>query len=318
MKTTLDEIEKLVEESEKNPWAFYVGKSLKDLLRDCHPDRWTHDREKATDLFKRFGVSHKQSLTPQRTIQSPKRLYSIVRELAMGDLRIIHELTNGWLLKEPRASGKAVNNLVAKESEILQQLTELAAGTQYAYYFPHLMETFTHEEKRINVTFYDRRLVTAAQIKSKYPQGISGRHIGWMFKRLLTGLGYVHNKGWIHGAVTPEHVMFSPENHAGVLAGWIHAEKPGNKIKTIPSSRKDYYPEDAKKGLTSGVDIYMAGKVMMYLANPEEVPKRIWNFLKATQLSASMRPQDAWELEDEFSQVLSEVYGAPKFVELSI
>lgn len=318
MLTNLNQLRLLLKQANQNPWKFFSEHSLKEMQFASHPDKWIGDSVAASEIFTGFGVAHAKSLKPQRTVTSSTREYRIVEELAVGDLRIVHRLSNDWILKEPRTKGKAVNNLVAKEAEILRQLNELAGKTKYAYYFPQIVETFLVDDQRINVTFYDQRLISAEAIKRAYPQGLSGRHIGWMFKRLLTGLGYIHNKGWIHGAITPEHVMFCPENHAGVMVGWIHAEKPKSQIKTVPAHRKDWYPEDAKKYLTSGVDIYMAGKLMTYLMNPEEVPRQIGAFLKATQLPAAMRPQDAWELCDDFTKLLTEVYGVPKFVDLVI
>jgi len=70
------------------------------------------------------------------------------------------------------------------------------------------------------------------------------------------------------------------------------------------------------------VDIYLAAKSLVYLSGgnplcntiPERIPADIRRFVRGCLLeSPDMRPQDAWELHDEFSRLLEEVYGPPRY-----
>lgn len=306
----------MLEQAKADPWGFFKVNDLRDFQSNCHPDRWPDNRAQAEKLFLGFQTEHDRASVPQRVLKSPKAEYKLIREYATGDLRTVHLAQDGILVKIPRVTNKQANNLIAKEAEILSVLSDISLGTSYARYLPKLVESFVDDGKRINVTDHRDRLVSMHEIRKQYPDGIDGRHIGWMMKRLLTVAGYAHNKGYVHGAITPEHAMFCSENHGGVLCGWIHTEKIGDKIKTVPATRKDWYPTDAKICLTPAVDIYMIGRLMLYGMNPGECPQRLRSFIQATQLPVSMRPKDAWELCDDLTDILRLVYGVPKFVVL--
>ena len=42
---------------------------------------------------------------------------------------------------------------------------------------------------------------------------------------MLDVLGFIHNHGWCHGDVRPEHALVHPEDHAVRLIGWGFARK---------------------------------------------------------------------------------------------
>ena len=52
---------------------------------------------------------------------------------------------------------------------------------------------------------------------------------------------------------------------------------------------------------------------------PEAVPLPMRRFIQTCLLeSASMRPDDAWALMEDFDELLSALYGPPKFHELTL
>lgn len=297
----------LLREAEKDPWVFFAKHKLRDLLIKCHPDKNPGD-EIATILFTGFSAAFE--LTKKDPLVFGK--YRVTRHLCDGDLRSIY-VSGENIVKVPLVDSKSANKLAKKEADLLTLFAEQAKGKSYSHYFPTLVDSFLHEKKQVNVTSHREVLYSVANLLNKFPKGIDGRHVGWMAKRMLSILGFVHYCGYTHGAMTPEHIMFAPANHAGVLTGWIHAEKHGDKIKTIPAHRRSLYPDFAKNGLTPKVDTSMMGKSLTLLAG--DLPKRLKNFLKAVSMGL---PDGAWDLEDNLNDVLKDVYGAPKFVELSV
>jgi hypothetical protein len=52
---------------------------------------------------------------------------------------------------------------------------------------------------------------------------------------------------------------------------------------------------------------------------PDAVPAPMRRFLETCLLEgAKMRPRDAWELLDEFDELLRQLYGPPKFHDLTM
>jgi len=147
----------------------------------------------------------------------------------------------------------------------------------------------------------------------------------------VTGLGFAHQAGYVHGAVLPCHVRFNIKNHGGQLTSWGHAVKIGESVTTVSKKYKEWYPSEVlkKQAATPATDIYMLAKTILYLAgvnpnapfklNEKLVPLKEQRYLQSCLLeSPKMRPSDAWKLLDEFTEMLKQVYGKPKFVELTL
>ena len=258
-------------------------------------------------------------------IVSPRRTYDLIEQIATGDLCDVYraradELES--LLKITRVPGG--EQLLAKEFSILTELHEHSIGQIYHNYFPKPVESFSQNGQYINAYAWRDGFYTAEQIFDRHHRGLDARHLGWMFNRLLEALGYVHQQGFIHGAVLPPHVLFHAESHGLLLAGWIHAERANASLKLAPERYRNWYPPECqrKHPATPSVDIYLAAKTLIYLAGgdpvrsifPEHVPPKLQRFVKGCLLeSPSMRPQDAWELRQEFGQVLEGLFGPPAF-----
>ncbi len=60
-------------------------------------------------------------------------------------------------------------------------------------------------------------------IRQHYPMGVDERHIIWMWRRVLEVLGYLHDIGWTHGRITPDHLLVHPRDHGILLIGWAKA-----------------------------------------------------------------------------------------------
>ena len=66
-------------------------------------------------------------------------------------------------------------------------------------------------------------LYSLEEVRAAYPAGIDARDMAWMWRRLLTVLGFVHEQRLVHGCVTPDHVLIEPREHKLVLIGWCGA-----------------------------------------------------------------------------------------------
>ena len=53
--------------------------------------------------------------------------------------------------------------------------------------------------------------------------GIDARHVVWMGARCLDLLGFIHASGWTHDALSLDHSLVQPQDHAMMLVGWSHA-----------------------------------------------------------------------------------------------
>jgi serine/threonine protein kinase len=191
------------------------------------------------------------------------------------------------------------------------------------------VESFSNDSRQINAFKWREGLCSGEQVRDRHHRGLDGRHLGWMFNRMLEALGFVHRQGFVHGAVLPPHVLFHAESHGMLLIGWIHAEKANTALKIAPERFRDWYPPECRKKhpATPSVDIYLAAKTVIYLAGgdpvlnrfPDHVPPAIERFVKSCLLeSPSMRCQDAWEVRHDFGQVLEGLYGPPAFHPLEL
>jgi hypothetical protein len=169
---------------------------------------------------------------------------------------------------------------------------------------------------------------TLEQVHEQHP-ALDGRHLAWIFKRLLTVLGLCHRQGIVHGAVLPCHALVHAAGHGLMLVGWggsVWARRP---IGDVPPRYRDWYPAEVLRRQPAGpaTDLFLAARCVVYLAGgdpltnrmPETVPAPLRRFVGTCLLeSAAMRPNDAWALLDDFDGVLRAVYGPPKFHDLTL
>lgn len=303
---------KILSDAKRDPYEFF-GSDVDAVYRKhaaaLHPDR---GGDKA--LFQLLGELRSAIDTPAEVVNG----YSLRSAIARGDLCDVHYAVKdgaSYVLKRPYVEVPAALNIMAKERECLEQIHEKAGCDTYHHYFPKPHDSFVTGKKRINA-FPWREVHSASDIMRRHGS-LDGRHVAWMFKRVLTCLGFAHNSGWCHNAVTPDHLLFSVGDHGLVLCDWIHATKPGSTITIVPSKYKDWYPTDSKQS-SPGIDIYMAAKCMLMIGG-DGLHQLIKQFMNGCLLpSASMRPNDAWDVHDQFVDLLDQLYGPPRFVPLEM
>jgi hypothetical protein len=271
--------------------------------------------------------------------QDVRHRYTPQRLLACGDAADIHlatapgESSTGaetlYLLKVAR--GSEGNAHLDIERKSLRTLLGVAGNTTYGNYLPALVDSFPTTDQcpqRINVFRWKAGFHTLVQVHEQHP-ALDGRHLAWIFKRLLTVLGFSHHQNIIHGAVLPCHVMIHAPGHGLQLVGWGRSALVGQRIGTVPARYRVWYPAEAQhhRPARPATDLFLAARCLVYLAGgdpvtnrmPEAVPPPMRRFLKTCLLeSASMRPHDAWALLEDFDELLHRLYGPPRFHELTL
>ena len=191
-------------------------------------------------------------------------------------------------------------------------------GTDENKYAPRLIETFDvvsgGTRRRANVLSWTSPCITLERVKEVRGQ-IDFRDVAWMLNRVLEGLGLAHRAGYVHGAVLPPHVAINPGNHAGRLLDWCYSARIGQPLKAYPLAWKAFYPPEVFKKTPAepSVDIYMAAGLAKWLARSDS-PYPFFAFLAGCMLpSASRRPSDAWDVHEEFNELLAGLVGPRKF-----
>ena len=337
---TLDEVQKIVDKLD-DPRNLLgkdvdtVHANLRKLLFITHPDRNPGDL-RAVMFTQLLQTLAEEAVKPYVTITTKKRTYKLLGRKAIGDISNVYLGESGkkrYIIKESR--GKQGNRLLETEHKNLAILLKEAGDLTYHKYLPLIVETHLEtgkEAKRFNISVYKPDYLTLEEVHSRQPQ-LEGRHLAWIFKRLLTAIGFCHRYGIVHGAVLPSHVMIDPVNHGLQLIGFGQSLKAGSVQKIGSAKYLNYYPAETrtKGAVGSYTDIFQAACNILFLAgvnpiiplqeglNDAKIPGKFKALLRACLITNPVgRPNDAWELYDELVKVLEKVYGKPKFCVLEV
>lgn len=265
-----------------------------------------------------------------KSVKSPLRSYGNIKPFATGDLCDVSRARSdgrSFVLKVARVAG--CDALLDKEKLVLRHLHRESEDNLYGEYFPWPEETFRFRGRQCSAFDLADGYVPATEVACRYPHGLDGRHIAWMFNRTLEALGFAHQCGWIHGAVLPPHLLFHPDTHGLRLIDWKHAEQLDRPLRIVPRGYQAWYPPECHyhEPATPATDIYLAAQSMLWLAGgdpltgrmPEHLPPEVRSVLaECLEDSPRRRPQDAWELHARFRALLEALYGPPQFCHLTL
>jgi serine/threonine protein kinase len=195
-------------------------------------------------------------------------------------------------------------------------------------YAPEIIETFPMGKpaRRAIVYPFEQNLFSLAQIVQAYPYGIDTRDMAWMWRRLLAAIGFFSMNSVVHGHIVPENILYNIKTHGLVMTGW---RKPKTPVVTsfsevLAPEVDPSFPAGAKQDAVVQTDIYMAACCMGFALNgtkgpnPKNIststPAEVRNFLRSCMIyKPTARPSNAWDLHEEFGEVLQKLYGPPKF-----
>lgn len=307
-----------------------------ELAAIVHPDHNPGHVAEATEAFRRlqdlYVVAQRWMPHDRRviTITSKQQRYNATETSFGGDLcdLFVADATGGQVvLKVVRRASN--NDLLQAEARVLRRIERELGGEPARAHFPRLVEHFllrdeTGSQRQVNVLQAETGYLTLAEVLRAYPGGIDAADAAWMFNRMLAVLGITHSLGLVHGALVPSHVLVRPADHNGMLVDWCYSVPNGEPMKAVsPPYSTDYPPEAlAKQPVSPATDVYMAARCMVRLLGgdgdpatlPVRVPRPIQALLRSCLLpSPWRRADDAWQLFDDFQEILRDLYGPPSF-----
>jgi hypothetical protein len=317
-----------------------LKRRYRELAAAAHPDQNPHRAAEAHEAFQQLQSWHAAAqrqlacgaygAAPSLDVAGRRHRYTSYVAPVRGDLCDLFRAEAGGapvllkLARQPRN-----NDLVDAEAGALRQIDRELAGQAVRAHFPTLVEQFAVRDqagalRHTNVLREERDFVSLEAVLQAYPRGIHPADAAWMFNRVLAALGTAHGLGLVHGAVTPAHVLIRVSDHNGMLVDWCYSVAAGAAIKAIcPRYADDAAPEiRARLPATPATDLYMAARCMARLLGgsgssaelPASVPKPIRALLQACLLpSPQRRAGDAWQVYDDFREILQRLYGPPRF-----
>ncbi len=237
------------------------------------------------------------------------------------------------------AAEEECNGFIQREAHVLAKLGANAPTadpfhSHFRRYLPAMLGAFSTargdaKESLCGILLEDlAEFRTLEEVREAYPEGVEFQTAVWMFNRLLEGLGYAHRQGIIHGGLIPPNVLIRAEDHAAKLIGWnaavVDPQRTGDYVRLMNNDFIGFYPPEIleKELPTPAADIFMAAKCLVYVLGgetdtdkmPDSVPDYLQNFLKSCLiLNPYQRPQDAWQVRDEFYRFMQDNYGPPRF-----
>ena len=328
-------------ESAKTPADLFVDResarsTYRRLARIVHPDA-NGGESRAVDAFAKLSMFWDQyngKITSPRVAAGPANAYqglifeSKRHTYFVGDLAKRTDFANIYpaeyiedthqryaALKIPRSPKN--NDLIENEVRALKTLKE-SVPERYQMFYPSTLDTFMHRDKtngkqrRVIVTTALPGFVSLREVLDAYPQGINGRHIAWITRRLFPALDQAHDAGITHGAVFPENVMIHPTDHSVVLINWAYSQPKDAQLKAaVPKYRDEgWYGLSLNKKLDHRLDIKLAARTMEAMLG-EQSAKPFRAFFNGCKVAST---PTAGELFLEFEELLTRVYGERKYV----
>ncbi len=224
---------------------------------------------------------------------------------------------NGRILGETEiklANTPSDNSFIANEVRILDILHE--RDVPQWKHLPLVLDRFQAGDragcvfrKIPGISISDARKVPA------HERGVDQRHMVWMLDRVLSGIGYAHRQGVVHGNLTPDNVILQSLTHNAYLIGWEGAVHRPAVSRAKIGIFSDIYtaPEVRERGqIGPWSDIYSVGKIMIWVlgGDPErnEIPQGVKTpladfLLTLVKEDHQKRPDDAWVLYEEQKRI---------------
>ncbi|HEU4538805.1 MAG TPA: hypothetical protein VFS00_32015, partial [Polyangiaceae bacterium] len=166
---------------------------------------------------------------------------------------------------------------------------------------------------------------TFDDLASAHPDGLDPRHAVWLWRRLLEVLGWVHESGWAHGALLPQHLLVHARDHGVAVVGWSCAQPAGGEpLVAADPRRAAFYPPALLAGAapSAATDLAMAARCVAAAVDggrvrvPPSFPPPLAALVRP-YVEADAPPEgDARGLERRVREAAREAFGPPAYVHL--
>jgi serine/threonine protein kinase len=313
------------------------GQRVKKIRLVLHPDKWSKlsDQEAATIAFARLeDLLNKEArrVSSKFEITTKARTYTIDGLEFTGHIANLYNCTyvrdgavKSGLVKMTR--NPVDNDLLEQEAKVLRAVFKEEHKRQAFY--PRLEDTFVHRDTASNI---DRRtnvlrrfddFISLEQVQALFGEEhrFDARDLAWMWRRAYAGISLAHELGYVHGSLSPAHILIHPELHGLQIVGWGQSVEIGDTVKLLGDDRRIYFAPEVlnKEPATPATDLYAISRVFMFLLErdiTEPGVRQFRAFIKGTTYnSMAARPQNARELLGEFDELLERTFGPRKFRE---
>lgn len=288
-----------------------------------------------------------------------RRTYRVLDRLAIGSVSTVYRClipnegkpgsrpTEGLfkVARDPRTNG-----LIANEAASLRRLHAADAAGRFTPFLPAVEESFgvggggdlPNQTRQANVlrlhpdVHSPDDLYTLADVRRHYTNGLEPRHVAWVWRRLLSVLGFIHTHGVAHAAVLPQHVLVDPRDHKLILIDWCCAANDsggatagaatGAPVRIIAGDYLPWYRREAatRQPPTAALDVALAARTMIDLLGGDPVKadfppavdpalQRHFRRCLGPPSSPSAARPDAWKLLDDFDKLIDALWGPRKF-----
>jgi hypothetical protein len=301
---------------------------------------------RATKFCPRCGLADVQETaadTSPLEITIGSKTYHVLDRIAIGSICSIYRcrFTDGGkqvegLFKIARDS--RTNALVANEADILRRLYAFDPANRYTPFLPAIEASVALADgsggppRQGNVLRMHEKiespdeLYTLNQVKAAFPDGLDGRHVAWIWRRVLNIIGFAHSNGIVHGQVLPMHILIEPKTHKLLLVDWCCASIDHHPLPIIAGGYTNWYKRDraATNPPAPALDVAFGARSMIELLGgdplqllfPSTVEPALQRHFERA-LGGGMNA-DAWKLLADFDKLMQALWGPRKFQVLTL
>lgn len=322
IKMTLDEI---LQASFTDLFPEGTKKEYRTLLKLTHPDLHPNDTDKAQQAFvhvttiwinkgKTEPTVNKTQTQPKNTIYTKRNTYLVTKTKTVNNIAYYTaetaattDKTTLQLAVNPEAS-KRLHSGTQNLKKVRTALEE-----HYQEFFPKTVDVFNtkhNNEKLFGIvtTPNQENWYTLEEVLKRYPTGIQGENIAWMYRRALVALGLTHDNGFYYGAPVLNAIQIQPEKHGFMLTDWQYSVEQNKDMTSLPNSNLiKHYQKDKKGSIQKDLTILSEEFVKLM---DKRTPRQLRMFIRGMSLAPTKTALDGLI---EFEQTLTEVYGTRKF-----
>ena len=278
-------------------------------------------------------------------IVSRGRTYLVADRIAIGSICAVYRCRFTAEGREVEGTFKvardaSTNDFVANEAQVLRALHAATDADRYAPFMPRVEDSLnvggggangSAEARRANVLRVHPEIRSPDELYSldevrAVHGALDARDMAWVWRRLLSVIGFAHKHDVVHGAVLPMHVLIEPKDHKLVLVDWCAATPDARKnprpTNVLSAGHLPWYgPSGADRPATPGLDVSLAARCMVELTGGDPVGEVFaWNTEPAMEqyfrrcLGATGEASiDAWQLLSEFDRLIERLWGKRRF-----